>query len=73
MMSMGICVGAIALEISMSLHARATPALGDFSFAFFTVTGISLFAAIWNARLAPDAGVGTQRPIRPAPGRCVRP
>lgn len=56
MLSLGICVGALALHGSMGLNGNDEPALGDFSIAFAVVTLISLTATIWNLRFAPNAG-----------------
>jgi EmrB/QacA subfamily drug resistance transporter len=56
MLSLGICIGALALHTSMDLHGNAHPQLGDFSSAYIVVTLISLVATIWNLRFAPNAG-----------------
>ncbi len=56
MLSLGICIGALALHSSMTMHGNAHPQLGDFSVAYIVVAGISLMATIWNLRFAPDAG-----------------
>jgi MFS family permease len=56
MLSLGICAGAAALAGSMEWRGHAMPALTDFSTAFLVVTAVSLFATVWNARFAPDAG-----------------
>ena len=56
MLSVGICVAALALHGSMLVRGNDTPQLGDFSVAFLIVTAISLSATIWNLRFAPDAG-----------------
>ncbi|WP_395334536.1 DHA2 family efflux MFS transporter permease subunit [Novosphingobium sp. BL-8H] len=56
MLSLGICVAAMALHLSMLAHGHETPALGDFSTAFWIVTAISLSATLWNLRFAPHAG-----------------
>ncbi len=56
MLSVGICVAALALRGSMLAHGHEGPALGDFSAAFLVVTGLSLLATIWNRRFAADAG-----------------
>jgi len=56
MLSLGICVGALALHGSMSLNGNDEPALGDFSIAFAVVTLISITATVWNLRFAPNAG-----------------
>jgi EmrB/QacA subfamily drug resistance transporter len=57
MLSLGICVGAAALEASMAVRGHGTPQLVDFQSAFLVVTAISLSATVWNLRFAPDAGV----------------
>jgi EmrB/QacA subfamily drug resistance transporter len=56
MLSIGICIGALALHGMMLLRGDALPTLADFSAAFWIVTGISLTATIWNVRFAADAG-----------------
>jgi EmrB/QacA subfamily drug resistance transporter len=56
MLSLGICVGALALNVSMVAQDHANPRLGDFSVAFLVVTAISLTATIWNMRFSPSAG-----------------
>ena len=40
----------------MEWRGHAMPVLTDFSTAFLVVTAVSLFATVWNARFAPDAG-----------------
>jgi nitrate/nitrite transporter NarK len=56
MLSLGICIGALALHSSMTFNGNAHPELGDFSVAFLVVTGISLVATVWNLRFTPTAG-----------------
>lgn len=56
MLSLGICVGASTLHLSMLGNGREAPAFADFSVAFFTVTAISLAAVFVNARFDPEAG-----------------
>ena len=56
MLSLGICIAAIALHLAMLANGHITPALGDFSVAFWVVTAISLSATLWNVRFARDAG-----------------
>ena len=56
MLSLGICTGAAALQVSMSLSHHHAPGFDDFSTAFWTVTAISLTAVFVNLRFAPDAG-----------------
>ncbi|TCL76086.1 DHA2 family efflux MFS transporter permease subunit [Rhizobium sp. BK251] len=55
-LSLGICVGALALHGSMLLEGNTTPQLGDFSVAFLVVTAISIMATIWNASFSRTAG-----------------
>ncbi|PZQ54298.1 MAG: MFS transporter [Novosphingobium pentaromativorans] len=56
MLSLGICVAAMALHLAMMANGNAAPSLTDFSIAFWVVTAISLTATFWNLRFAPDAG-----------------
>ena len=56
MLSLGICVGAAALQGGMLLSGASTPRLADFTMAFLVVATISALATIWNARFAADAG-----------------
>jgi hypothetical protein len=56
MLSLGICVAALALHGSMFLQDHQEAQLGDFSVAFIVVTLISLSATIWNARFSRTAG-----------------
>lgn len=55
-LSLGICVGALALHVAMTASGHVRPSLADFSIAFWTVTAISLSATIWNLAFAPEAG-----------------
>ena len=56
MLSLGICVGAVALHAGMLVTHSTTPKFSDFTLAFWVVTAISGLATIWNARFRPDAG-----------------
>jgi EmrB/QacA subfamily drug resistance transporter len=56
MLSLGICIAATSLHVSMLLHHVEKPRLSDFSAAFLVVTAISALATIWNLRFAADAG-----------------
>jgi MFS family permease len=56
MLSLGICVGALALHGSMLANDHTSPKLGDFSVAFLIVTAISITATIWNMRFSSSAG-----------------
>ena len=65
MLSVGICVAALALQGSMLSRGHIQPALGDFSAAFLTVTAVSICSTFWNVRFAPGAGAeisGHRRP-----------
>src|SRR4030081_3862164 len=54
--SLGICLGATMLHLSMALGGRSTPDFPDFSAAFGTVTAISLCSLFANMRFDPNAG-----------------
>ena len=56
MLSLGICVGALALHLGMMATGRTVPLLGDFTLAFLVVTAVSASATIWNARFSATAG-----------------
>ncbi len=56
MLSLGICVGAVALHIGMLATHRASPGFPNFTLAFWLVTAISTLATVWNWRFARDAG-----------------
>ncbi len=56
MLSLGICVGALALHGAMTASNHDVPQLADFSVAFLVVTAISLTATIWNMRFDSAAG-----------------
>lgn len=56
MLSLGICIGALALHGSMAFNGVETPELGDFSAAFIIVALISICATFWNLRFSPTAG-----------------
>ena len=56
MLSLGICVGATALHVSMLSRGGEAVAFTDFTVAFWTVTAISLLAVFVNWRLDPQAG-----------------
>lgn len=55
-LSLGVCLGASMLHISMALGNRAIPGFMDFSVALWTVTFISLCSFFANARFDPKAG-----------------
>lgn len=56
MLSLGICVSAGALHVSVLVAGHDSPVLSDFSVAFLTVTCISMLAAFVCAKLPRDAG-----------------
>jgi EmrB/QacA subfamily drug resistance transporter len=56
MLSLGICIAALALHGAMYFNTHDEAQLGDFSVAFIVVMLISLLATIWNARFASTAG-----------------
>lgn len=56
MLSLGICIGALALTASMNFRGDGILELRDFSFAFIVVAMISLTATFWNLRFSPHAG-----------------
>ncbi|NII06971.1 MFS transporter [Luteibacter anthropi] len=56
MLSVGICVAAAALHVSVVWHGRDHAELGDFSVAFIVVTVLSLIAAPICAMLPRNAG-----------------
>jgi EmrB/QacA subfamily drug resistance transporter len=56
MLSLGICVGALALHLGTLATGRTVPLLRDFTLAFLVVTAVSTSATIWNARFSPTAG-----------------
>ncbi|NIJ32871.1 MDR family MFS transporter [Sphingomonas oligoaromativorans] len=68
MLSLGICVAASSLRLSMLAHHAEKPALHDFTVGFLVVTGISALATVWNLRFAPDAGaeISGRVPVRRA-------
>lgn len=56
MLSLGICVSAAALHLSVLACGRQHATLADFTTAFLVVTGISLLASPVCSRLPADAG-----------------
>ncbi len=55
-LSMGVAIGALALELSQSFQQHATPMAGDFSVAIYTVAAIASLCVIKMVRLPGDAG-----------------
>jgi EmrB/QacA subfamily drug resistance transporter len=73
MLSLGICIGALALHASIHLGGHTHAQLGDFSVAFLVVALISLAATFWNARFAPDAGAEISgHHVKPAAKTAIR-
>ena len=56
MLSLGICVGATALHLSMLSRGSGAVTFADFTVAFWTVTAISVLAVFVNWRFDPKAG-----------------
>jgi EmrB/QacA subfamily drug resistance transporter len=69
MLSLGICVAALALHGSMFVREHQEAQLNDFSAAFIIVTLISMSASIWNMRFSKTAGaeMSGYKSKRPAP------
>jgi EmrB/QacA subfamily drug resistance transporter len=56
MLSLGICIGALALQASVTMNGNVEPQPTDFSAALIVVTLISITATVWNFRFKPNAG-----------------
>jgi EmrB/QacA subfamily drug resistance transporter len=54
--SMGVAVGALALELSQSFHQNLKPTAGDFSVAIYVVAAIASLSIIKLVGLPADAG-----------------
>lgn len=54
--SMGVAVGAYALQISSTLQGHGAIVTPDFWPAFLVVALLSAASLFWNLFLAPDAG-----------------
>ena len=69
MLSLGICIAALALHASMFVRTHLLPQLNDFSTAFVVVVLISLGATFWNIRFSKTAGMEMSgyRGKRPTP------
>lgn len=67
-LTLGISVGAAALQLSATLNGRAAPVPADFSAAFLAVSFVALLASPAALRLAPDAGseLSGHSPTRPS-------
>lgn len=55
-LSMGVAIGALALELSQAFHLHAKPMAGDFSVAIYVVAAIASLSIIQMVRLPVDAG-----------------
>lgn len=55
-LSIGVAIGALALEMSQALHQHTTPQAGDFSVAIFVVAAIASLSIVYMVRLPADAG-----------------
>lgn len=68
-LSLGVSIGALALEASAAAQGRHEIEAGDFGPAFFTVAAISLASFLAFRRLRPDAGaeVSGQRRLAEEP------
>ncbi|MCU4179919.1 DHA2 family efflux MFS transporter permease subunit [Bosea sp. BH3] len=55
-LSLGVTVGAFALEATNALHGGGPIGAGDFPPAFLIVGLLGASSAVWMMRLAPDAG-----------------
>jgi EmrB/QacA subfamily drug resistance transporter len=67
-LSIGICISAAALHLSMAYARHASPEFGDFTVAFIVVSAISLSAVPVCASLSKDAGddlTGHRRTVTP--------
>lgn len=56
MLSLGICMGATALHVSMTVREHVRPEFSDFSTAFWAITLISMLAVFVNMRFDEKAG-----------------
>lgn len=54
--SIGVAIGALALEIAMIVNGHETPAVGDFTVAFGVIGVMSALSVLWLVRLPPGAG-----------------
>jgi EmrB/QacA subfamily drug resistance transporter len=55
-LSLGVAIGALALEMSQSWNGRSVPAAGDFAVAYLAVSAIAILAIFKMQALAPGAG-----------------
>lgn len=56
MLSVGVCVGALALKTAIAVGGHGSAQLGDFSAAFVLVTLISLSSTWWHLKFSHDVG-----------------
>jgi len=68
MLSVGVCVGALALKVAISIGHDPMPQLADFSVAFIVVTLISLSSTWWHLKFTHEVGaeLSGHRRIKPA-------
>ena len=66
-LSMGVAVGAFALELSQTANRHAAPETSDFSFALFVVAAISALSIVKMIRLPANAGDALTGKADPAP------
>ncbi|MHC1479485.1 MDR family MFS transporter [Frateuria aurantia] len=66
MLSVGVCVGALLLRLTMTARGHLQPESSDFSIAFIAITLISLSSTFWHRGFAVDAGaeLSGHRPAR---------
>lgn len=65
LLSLGICTGAMVVQVSMVWRGSLAPAAPDFSAALAVVAFISALAFFVNRRFAPDAGAAMSGHIPP--------
>lgn len=56
MLSVGVCVGALLLRLTMTARGHVQPQHSDFSITFVAITLISLSSTWWHRAFAADAG-----------------
>jgi EmrB/QacA subfamily drug resistance transporter len=67
-LTLGIAISATALAMSLTLHHRAEPMLGDFSVAFLIVAAFSAMAPLISLQLDRSAGAELSGQAAAAPG-----
>lgn len=66
MLSVGVCVGALLLRMTMAVSGHHHPQHLDFSITFVAITLVSLSSTVWHRRFAADAGADLSG-YRPGP------